>query len=119
MRTDELNNNHLIADEGKVLRRLSDGWIAGKEIYLGYAYYLNEVLLSEPLQELPEHYEEIDAEEEIILDEETELIEVVSDEETTGSSDKMVPKESEKVTLSDYRALEAKVKALMEMLGVN
>lgn len=60
MRTDN-NNNHLIASEGKLLRRISDGWVAGKEIYLGYAYYLGGEKLEEPLWELPEHYEEVDA----------------------------------------------------------
>ena len=59
MRTDSLNKAHVTADEGKVLRRTSDGWIAGKEAYLGYTYYLGGKLLPEPLLELPEHYEEI------------------------------------------------------------
>lgn len=66
MRTDEYNNRHLIADEGKVLRRISDKWVAGGEIYLGYTYYLNGVLLAAPLLEIPEHYEEVD---EVILEE--------------------------------------------------
>lgn len=69
MRIDENNNRHLISDEGKVLRRLSDNWIAGTEIYLGYTYYLNREQLTEPILELPEHYEEID---ETILDEVTD-----------------------------------------------
>lgn len=69
MRIDEINNNHLIADEGKVLRRISDNWVAGTEIYLGYTYYMSGEQLSEPLWELPEHYEEID---EAILDEVTD-----------------------------------------------
>lgn len=66
MRTDEYNNRHLIADEGKVLRRISDKWVAGGEIYLGYTYYLNGELLAAPLLEIPEHYEEVD---EVILEE--------------------------------------------------
>ena len=48
------------AEEGKVLRRISDQMIFGKEITLGYTYYIGGKLLSEPLWELPEHYEEID-----------------------------------------------------------
>lgn len=56
----------VIADEGKILRRLEDGWEAGEELALGYSYYrLDEngqnVLRDAPLLELPEHYEEIDA----------------------------------------------------------
>ena len=48
------------ASEGTVFRRISDGFIFGKEIHLGYAYYLSGKKLEEPLLELPEHFEEID-----------------------------------------------------------
>ena len=66
MRIDEKNGNHLIAEDGKVLRRISDGSIAGREIWLGYTYYLNGEELSTPFEELPEHYEEVDAPEEVV-----------------------------------------------------
>ncbi len=52
--------NRIIAAEGKVLRRKSDGFIAGPELWIGYTYYLYGKKLDEPLLELPEHYEEID-----------------------------------------------------------
>lgn len=39
----KMNGNRLIAEEGKVLCRMSDGWIAGPEIYLGYTYYLGGI----------------------------------------------------------------------------
>jgi hypothetical protein len=48
------------ASEGKVLRRISDRRIFGKEISLGYTYYIGGKKLEEPLLELPEHFEEID-----------------------------------------------------------
>lgn len=48
------------ASEGKVFRRISDGFIFGKELNLGYTYYLGGKKLEEPLLELPEHFEEID-----------------------------------------------------------
>lgn len=65
MRTETRNNGFkgitvLVADEGKTLRRLSDGQIFGEEVSLGFTYYLGGVKLSEPLLELPEHYEEVD-----------------------------------------------------------
>lgn len=44
-----IENNHIKASEGKLLRRKSDGYIAGSEIYLGYTYYLNGRKLGEPL----------------------------------------------------------------------
>ena len=50
----------LKASKGKVFRRISDGFIFGKEIHLGYTHYLGGNKLEEPLLELPEHFEEID-----------------------------------------------------------
>lgn len=50
----------IIADDGKVLQRISDGVIFGKELWLGFTHYLGGELLPEPLYELPEHYREID-----------------------------------------------------------
>ena len=52
--------NIIIAQEGKIFRRKSDGMIFGKEISLGYTYYINGQKLDKPLLELPEHFEEID-----------------------------------------------------------
>jgi len=120
MKTDELNNKHLIAEEGKVLCRISDGWVAGKEIYLGYTYQIGGEKLEVPLLELPEHYEEINEpiEDEVIFDEVTDLEpdEVLTDEPLEEEPDLDQPR---KVTLSDYRALEDKVKIMMELLGIN
>ena len=48
------------ASEGKVFRRISDGFIFGKEIHLGYMHYSGRKKLDEPLMALPEHFEEID-----------------------------------------------------------
>ena len=48
------------ASEGKVFRRILDGFIFGEEIHLGYTHYLGGKKLEEPLLELPEHFEEID-----------------------------------------------------------
>ena len=122
MRIDELNNNHLIADEGKVLRRLSDGWIAGKEIVLGYTYFLNNIQLSEPLLELPEHYEEIDEpqtgetvllDENIIMEEESIEVDPLSLEEETEAPVQAQPKR--RITIDDYLALEKKVNQLLNL----
>lgn len=48
------------ADEGKLLVRKSDGWVAGEQITLGYNYYEAGVALSNPKLEKPEDYMEID-----------------------------------------------------------
>lgn len=55
-----MENIIIKASEGKVFRRISDGFIFGKEIHLGYTHYLGGKKLEEPLLELPEHFEEID-----------------------------------------------------------
>ena len=55
-----MENKVIKASKGKVFRRISDGFIFGKEIHLGYTYYIGGKKLEEPLLELPEHFEEID-----------------------------------------------------------
>lgn len=59
------NDNHIIADNGKVFRRIADGMNYGREIYLGYSYYIGGVKLDEPHLDTPEDFEEIDDTEEI------------------------------------------------------
>lgn len=61
MTVDKNNSKHIIADEGKVFKRKSDGFIYGKEIYLGYTYYIGGKKLDEPHLEIVEDFEEIDA----------------------------------------------------------
>ena len=48
------------ADEGKLLIRKTDGWVAGEQVTLGYNYYEAGVALSSPRLETPDDYEEID-----------------------------------------------------------
>ena len=117
MRTDESSNKHLIAEDGKVFRRISDGWIAGPEIYLGKTYHLGGERLDTPLEELPGHYEEIDdpvAAETVLLDEDTDMEEAVRP--MIAADD--LPPEPPRVTLADYRALERKVEMMMRLLGM-
>ena len=71
MKIDTNNQNHILAEEGMVFKRISDGLIFGNEVYLGYTYYIDGVKLDEPLLELPEHFEEIEKPE---LDNEVELM---------------------------------------------
>jgi hypothetical protein len=66
MEIEEVKTTVLKAAEGKLLRRKSDGFIAGPELWLGYTYYLGSTKLVEPLLELPEHYEEIDMPEDFL-----------------------------------------------------
>ena len=54
------NKDHWFADDGKVFKRISDGFIFGNEIYLGYTYYLNGEKLTEPKLEVIEDFEEVE-----------------------------------------------------------
>lgn len=62
----------IVASEGKVFRRKSDGMIFDKEITLGYTYYIGGKLLDTPHLEVPEDFEEIDEIQESNLEEPTE-----------------------------------------------
>ena len=55
-----IEGNHMIADEGKVFRRIISGELFGKEIYLGYSWYIGGVLQNPPHKDVPEDFEEID-----------------------------------------------------------
>lgn len=121
MKIDELNNNHITAEEGKVFRRISDSQLFGNEIYLGYTYYLSGEKLEEPLLELPEHYEEIDdpAEEETILIDEDTPLEDTNIEEAITIEDEPKPdiEQKKRITVADYHKLEKQVAMLMKMMG--
>ena len=62
----------ITADDGKVLRRKSDGQMFGNEMVLGKTWYLNGEKLKEPHFEVPEDYEEVDAPEVEEIQEPTE-----------------------------------------------
>lgn len=107
MRIDEKNGNHLIAEDGKVLRRISDESIAGREIWLGYTYYLNGEKLSTPFEELPEHYEEVDAPEEVV-----EAERVTEDGRPEGAATS-VPKV---ITVGDVAKMQEEIERLKEVI---
>lgn len=120
MKIDELNNNHITAEEGKVLRRISDSQLFGNEIYLGYTYYIAGEKLEEPLLELPEHYEEIDdpAEETILIDEDTPLEDTnIEEAETIEDEPQPDVEQKKRITVADYHKLEKQVEMLMKMMG--
>ena len=55
-----IDGNHIIAEEGKVFRRIGTEETFGSEMYLGYSYYINGVLQDPPHLDVPEDFEEID-----------------------------------------------------------
>lgn len=76
----------ITASEGKVWRRKSDGLMAGREVTLGYTYYIGGEKLEKPLWELPEHYEEVDEPVEEEIAEVVEAGDAVESEGTDGES---------------------------------
>lgn len=60
MKLEQRTVTTIVADEGKLLRRKSDGWVAGEQLTLGYNYYESGVGLAAPKLEVPDDYEEID-----------------------------------------------------------
>lgn len=60
MKLEQVTRTTIVADEGKLLVRKSDGWIAGTKYPLGYNYYEAGVALSKPTLEVPDDYMEID-----------------------------------------------------------
>lgn len=57
---EQITRTIIKADEGKLLVRKSDGWVAGEQVSLGYNYYEAGVALSKPHLEVPDDYMEID-----------------------------------------------------------
>jgi hypothetical protein len=61
MKITQITRTIIEAEEGKLLVRKSDGWIAGQSYPLGYNYYEAGMPLAEKKLEVPDDYEEIDA----------------------------------------------------------
>lgn len=119
MKIDELNSSHIIAEDGKILKRKSDGLEAGKELYLGYTYYINGEKLAIPYKEKQDDYEEVD-DETILLDEE-ELTEVIVEETIEEVNTEEVIEEPvnipRTVTVADVIALEKEVAGLKKIIN--
>ena len=59
MKIEQKTITTLVAEEGMLLCRKSDGWVAGESVTLGYNYYEAGVGLSHPKMETPDDYEEM------------------------------------------------------------
>lgn len=56
----KVNGNVITAEEGYTLRRISDKMEMGREVALGYIYYINGQKLDAPHLEQPEDFEEVE-----------------------------------------------------------
>lgn len=55
-----IDGNKITADEGKLLLRKADNLLFGKELTLGYTWYINGELINPPHLEVPEDYRDSD-----------------------------------------------------------
>lgn len=60
MTIDSQDSKHIIADEGKEFMRIVSEERYGKEIYLGYSYYIGGVLQDPPHLDVAEDFIEVD-----------------------------------------------------------
>lgn len=58
MKIEQKTITTIVAEEGMLLRRKSDGWVAGESVTLGYNYYEAGLGLLEKSWETPDDYEE-------------------------------------------------------------
>lgn len=116
MTRDSINERHIIADEGKVFQRLSDGCIMGTEIWLGYNYYIDGNKLDTPILEVPEHFQEVDYEE--VDDTPVEIPETTTDEQkepTSPITEEEPEAASPAITMGELRRLQVQVNAMSAM----
>lgn len=105
MRIEQITISKMIADEGKVFRRKSDGFIMGEEITLGYDYYDAGVGLAHPHAARPEDYDEIEMPEDY---EQPPIIDHVRRLNRTSELIKQNTEEINSLGLSDNDALKVK-----------
>ena len=55
-----IDGNKITADEGKLLLRKADNLLFGKELILGYTWYINGELINPPHLEVPQDYRDSD-----------------------------------------------------------
>lgn len=103
MKIEQKTITTIVAEEGKLLVRKSDGWIAGDKITLGYNYYEAGVALSKPHLEVPDDYMEIDKPEDY---EEKPIVNHVKRLKRTNELIKRNTEEMNELNLSAVDALE-------------
>jgi hypothetical protein len=105
MKLEQRTITTLVAEDGKLLQRKSDGWVAGERFTLGYDYYDAGVGLAEPRLATPEDFEEIDKPEDW---EEKPIINQVQRLKRTDELIKRNIEEMNSLNLSAVEALEVK-----------
>lgn len=89
------------ADEGKLLVRKSDGWVAGEQVTLGYNYYEAGVALSNPRLEQPDDYMEID------IPEDYEVKPIINHVQRLKRTKELIAQNTKEMNELDLSAVEA------------
>lgn len=101
MRLEQKTFTTIYADEGKVLRRKSDGWIVGDHYPLGYNYYDAGVGLPEKKLETPEDFTEIDK------PEDWEVKPIINQVQRLKRTDELIKRNIEEMNSLNLSAVEA------------
>jgi hypothetical protein len=105
MKLEQRTITTLVAEDGKLLKRKSDGWVAGERFTLGYDYYEAGVGLAEPRLATPEDFEEI------VKPENYEQPQVINQVQRLKRTDELIKRniaEMNSLNLSAVEALEVK-----------
>lgn len=109
----KIDGKRITADEGKTLRRKKDGFYVGRDVVLGYTYYIGGEKLDEPHLEVSEDYEEVD---ELISDDDELFVDVVNEDEAPTEHESSEERNKEEMnpkrrrpTIRDYDELMSRV----------
>lgn len=91
----------IVAEDGKLLQRKSDGWVAGERFTLGYDYYDAGVGLAEPRLATPEDFEEIDK------PEDWEVKPIINQVQRLKRTDELIKRNIEEMNTLNLSAVEA------------
>lgn len=105
MKIEQRTITTIVAEDGKLLVRKSDGWVAGERFTLGYDYYEAGVGLAEPRLATPEDFTEIDK------PEDWETKPIINQVQRLKRTDELIKRNIEEINslnLSAKEALEVK-----------
>lgn len=101
MKLEQRTITTIVADDGKLLKRKSDGWVAGERFTLGYDYYDAGVGLAEPRLATPEDFTEIDK------PEDWEVNPIINQVQRLKRTDELIKRNIEEMNTLNLSAKEA------------
>ena len=101
MKIEQRTITTLVAEDGKLLQRKSDGWVSGERFTLGYDYYDAGVGLAEPRLATPEDFTEIDK------PEDWEVKPIINQVQRLKRTDELIKRNIEEMNSLNLSAVEA------------